>query len=137
MYADLAAKQENPAVKDELMALSQMEADHAEMFVKMRRQLPEDMRTAVFDPNDQAALYLQAIADSSIAEGSPEVAAMMTGKESFKDVLKLAVELEKQAILFYLGIKDMVPERLGKDMVERIIKEEQSHVVMLSNRLGR
>jgi rubrerythrin len=49
----------------------------------------------------------------------------------------LAVELEKQAILFYLGIKDMVPERLGKDMVERIIKEEQSHVVMLSNRLGR
>ncbi len=135
MYGDLAKKHEDTEVGKELINMAQMEADHANMFVKLRRELPEYMRNTVFDPNDETAMYLKAVADSNIDEGSPKVASEMAGKETLDEILKMAIELEKGAILFYLGIKDMVPERLGKDMIERIIKEEQSHVVTLSNRL--
>ena len=135
MYSDLAKKHKNPEVSSELEKMAEMEKNHEQIFVKMRRELPEEMRTAKFDPNEDASLYLQSIADSDVGEGSPEVAASMTGEESFEDVLKLAISLEKKAILFYLGIRDMVPENLGKDKVEEVIKEEQSHVVTLSKRL--
>lgn len=135
MYSDLAEKHEDPEVKEELKKLADMERDHKQIFTKMREELPEDQRNAIFDPNDDAAKYLQAIADAEVAEGSPEVAEGMTGKESFKDIIKLAIQLEKQAILFYMGIRDMVPERLGKDKVQEVIREEQSHVVSLSERL--
>ncbi|RKZ29202.1 rubrerythrin [bacterium] len=135
MYGDLAKKHQSPGISEELLKMAQMEADHANIFVEMRRELPEDMRNTVFDPNDEAAKYLKAVADASIAEGSPEIAEKMTGEESLEEILKLAIELEKQAILFYLGMKDMVPERLGRGKIEEIIKEEQGHIVTLSNRL--
>jgi len=34
-----------------------------------------------------------------------------------------------------MGIKEMVPERLGGKKVTDIIKEELSHITMLSNQL--
>jgi len=135
MYSELAEKHEDPIISAELNKLAEMEANHGSVFVEMREAMPEDQRNAYFDPFDEAAKYLKAIADAEVAEGSPAIAAGMTGRESFEDILKLAIQLEKQAILFYLGIRDMVPERLGKDKVEEIIKEEQGHVVVLSERL--
>lgn len=135
MYSDLAEKHNDPEVSAELKKLAEMERNHKNIFTKMREDLPEAQRNAIFDPHDDAAKYLQAVADAEVAEGSPKVAAKMTGDESFKDIIKLAIQLEKQAILFYLGIRDMVPERLGKDKVEGVIREEQNHVVALSERL--
>lgn len=135
MYSDLAAKHKDPEVSAEMEKLAEMERAHKDIFTKMREELPEDQRNAYFDPYDDAAKYLQAIADADVAEGSPEIAAGMTGEESFKEIIKLAIQLEKQAILFYLGIRDMVPARLGKDKVEEVIREEQSHVVSLTERL--
>jgi len=135
MYRDLAEKHVDPAVAEELKKLAEMEKNHEGIFVELRKSLPEDMRTATFDPNEDVTLYLQAVADAEVGEGSPEIAEGMTGEESFEDVLKLAIELEKQAVLFYLGIRDLVPERLGRDKVERVIKEEQNHIVVLTKRL--
>jgi len=34
-----------------------------------------------------------------------------------------------------MGIKEMVPERLGTERVTDIIKEELSHITLLSNQL--
>lgn len=135
MYSELAKKHVDPVISEELNKMAEMEKNHETIFVNMRKELPEDMRTATFDPSEDATLYLQTIADAEVGEGSPEIAESMTGKESFEEILKMAISLEKQAILFYLGIRDMVPERLGKDRVEHVIKEEQTHVVILSNRL--
>ena len=135
MYADLAAKHKEPVIADELKKLSSMEAEHEKMFTQMREELPEDMRTSMLDPDNMATMYLEAVADSSVAEGSPKKAAELTGNESFADILRLAIDAEKNAVLFYLGIRDMVPARLGKDKIEAIIKEEQMHAALLTKRL--
>ena len=52
-----------------------------------------------------------------------------------EEILRIALDLEKKAILFYLGLKDVVPENLGKDKIDRIIDEEKSHVVTLTQEL--
>jgi rubrerythrin len=133
MYSDLAKKYENQEIGKNLAKIAEIEAKHVDLFVAMRRELPESMRTAVFSPDNKAAMYLQTISITNINEGSSEAISEMAEKKTISEILDMAIELEKEAILFYLGIKDAVPERLGKDMVDRIIKEEQNHVVMLSN----
>ena len=87
------------------------------------------------DPMDQSVMYLATLADMHGGEGSPTAAALLTGDESMADILKIAIELEKKSILFYLGVKDMVPAKLGKDSIDHIIDEEKGHVVLLSKEL--
>ena len=41
-----------------------------------------------------------------------------------EEVLQTAIGLEKDSIIFYVGIEELVPEKLGKDKVNDIIKEE-------------
>jgi rubrerythrin len=50
-------------------------------------------------------------------------------------ILKAAVLAEKDSIVFYLGMKDLVPEGMGQSQLDDIIKEEMSHIKMLSRRL--
>ena len=44
----------------------------------------------------------------------------------------MAIGLEKDSIVFYLGMKEMVPERLGGSRIDGIIREEMRHVNDLS-----
>ena len=46
------------------------------------------------------------------------------------------MRLEKESIVFYLGLRDLVPAKLGKDKVERILREEMSHVALLRGQLA-
>jgi hypothetical protein len=39
-------------------------------------------------------------------------------------------------VVFYVAIKEAVPESLGKDRIERIIKEEMDHIILLSGILS-
>ena len=59
----------------------------------------------------------------------------LRGKETVEDILKMAIEAEKNSIVFYLGLKDFVPSKAGKDKVEEIIKEEMSHIAVLNRKL--
>ena len=93
--------------------------------------------TAVFDADGEGNKYLAAIAGGQRTEGSPRVTELITGRESASEIVRTAIGLEKEAILFYLGIRDLVPERMGKDKVDLIIDEEKRHVVSLTQELKR
>jgi rubrerythrin len=45
------------------------------------------------------------------------------------------VTLEKESILFYVGMLDVVPPDLGRNKLEAIIAEEKRHIVTLSRKL--
>ncbi|NIP32686.1 hypothetical protein GWN26_06385, partial [Candidatus Saccharibacteria bacterium] len=95
----------------------------------------KDKSPKVFDPNDEVSQYLAAMADTMGGEGSPSVADSLTGDETLEEILQIAVGLEKDAILFYLGIKDLITSRSGKDRIDEIIRQERRHVAQLSNLL--
>ena len=54
---------------------------------------------------------------------------------SMVEILKSAIEAEKDSIVFYLGMKEAVAEDLGKDRIDVIIKEEMGHIQVLSKEL--
>jgi len=136
-YRKVAEGTEDEGTKQFLLELAAMEDDHERTFAAMRAELSAEERTStVFDPEGEAGMYLQAMADGYVFDVRADPAELLTGEETIAEVLGTAIGLEKDSIVFYLGIKEMVPEKLGKDRMNAIIKEEMSHITTLSNKLA-
>jgi rubrerythrin len=133
-YRKAASLQSDTENKKFLEGLAHMEDQHKKIFTDMRTTLKQkEKEPKVFDPHDEASQYLAAMTDSMGGEGSPSVADSLTGDETLEEILRTAVGLEKDTILFYIGIKDLIPVRSGQNRIDEIIREERRHVIQLSN----
>lgn len=114
-----------------LLRLAEMEVEHEKTFVEMRKSLSDqDKQSTVFDPEGETVQYLKALVDTRVFF-KKEIDAT-----SMKEILKEALLAEKDAIVFYLGMKDLVPEARGKSHLEHIIKEEMEHIKMIGRELS-
>jgi rubrerythrin len=129
-YRDAAETAADATNKEMLMGLAKMEEAHEKIFESMRAELTAAEKVStVFDPSSESSLYLRALADSRVFfEKEIDVKSMV-------EILKSAIEAEKDSIVFYLGMKEAVPENLGRDRIEAIIKEEMGHIRLLSKEL--
>jgi rubrerythrin len=129
-YTTAAESVDDADAKAFLMKLAGMEIDHEKTFKAMRKDLAAAEKEAtVFDPEGEAVLYLRALADTRVFF-EKEI-----DTSSMKNILKAAIEAEKDSIVFYLGMKEAVPEKLGKSRLDGIIKEEMGHIRLLSKEL--
>ncbi|KHD06724.1 hypothetical protein PN36_11060 [Candidatus Thiomargarita nelsonii] len=126
-YRSTADLTDNEELKKLFNHLADMEIAHQNFFKSLREDLSEKEKAAtVFDPNDEATLYLQELVNSRVSfENEYE-------GNSIKSILEGAIKSEKDTIAFYQGIKEAVPEDLGKNQIDKIIKEEMAHVRILS-----
>lgn len=129
-YRNAAQNTDNPEHKKFLVELAEMEVEHEKTFVSLRSELSRSEKASTtFDPQDESALYLRALADTKVFfEKEIDFSSM-------KSILKAAILAEKDSIVFYLGMKEMVPEKYGKDKLDKIIKEEMGHIRILSKEL--
>ena len=130
-YRNAANGISDPAGKTLLIKLAGMEDEHEKLFRSLRATLTEKEKTStVFDPQNEAVLYLRALADTRVffEKNAPG--------PSMREILKSAIEAEKDSIVFYLGMRDAVPEKLGRNKIEAIIKEEMGHIRLLSGELA-
>lgn len=130
-YNEAAQKVEGEKEKKFLADLALMEENHEKIFEEMQKYLAEGEKASqVFEPVEEALLYLKAIADTKIffKKASPP--------NDIKEILISALETERDSIIFYLGMKDMVPGETGKKRVEIIIQEEMGHIRLLSDKLS-
>ena len=129
-YRDAAKEISDSKHKELLLELAQMEDQHEEIFASLRTQLSENEKTSTaFDPEGEAVLYLNALADTRVFfEKTIDISSMET-------ILKEALMAEKDSIVFYLGMKELIPEKSGKAKVDFIIKEEMAHIKLLGKKL--
>lgn len=131
-----AAAKKFPVVRDLLVKLAEMEDVHEKTFASMRAELPSGPSDPpVFDPDCQGQMYLRVMADGHVFNVNADPAEQVAGKDAPEDILKMAIGVEKDSIAFYVGLKESVSAEAGKDKVEAIIKEEISHVAILSEKL--
>ncbi len=135
-YRKAAQLQKDEADKKFLEALAKMEDRHQAIFEEMKTTLSgAEKGGTVFDPQEELTLYLNAMADAHGGEGDPDVVDSFTGEETMAEVVGIAIGLEKESILFYVGLKDMVPPKFGREKIDQIIKEETQHVAQLKGYL--
>jgi len=135
-YRKAAQNASDKQTKQMLLDLAGMEDGHLKTFQNMREELSgREKEPIVFDPNNEAVLYLQAMADARGFEGKITPTKELTGSETLKEVLETALNSEKESVVFYFGLKGLVPVRAGRDKVEAIIIEELGHITTLLNEL--
>lgn len=135
-YRTAAKAFKDAGIAKTLLELADMEDDHEKTFADMRKKLSEKQRGFMaFDPENQMALYLQAMAGGRVFDIKKDPARQLAGVENVADILKMAIDAEKDSIVFYLGLKNFVPPKAGRDRVEAVINEEMSHIVILTQKL--
>jgi rubrerythrin len=135
-YRQAAKNAADEKTKQMLLDLANMEDKHLKTFQEMRKGLSaREKEEMVFDPHNEASMYLQTMAEGHGWEGKKSLAESLTGNEKIEDILKIAIDAENNSVVFYSGVKELVPAKAGKDKVEAIIKEELGHIAVLSKQL--
>ena len=135
-YRKAAENSHDAKVVEMFLNLCEMEKRHENIFIEMRKDLAaQDRESNVFDPDNEAVYYLQALAASHGWEGKAAKALDFTGHERPEQVYRSAIEAEKQSIDFYVGLKELVASQSAKDKIQVIIREEMAHLVSLTKAL--
>jgi rubrerythrin len=136
-YSRAAESAETEEAARMLRELAIMERKHEKVFADMADALEEqECQALLYDPDDDGMHYMQAIAGGHVFDLNADPVGWLGGGRTTSEVLCKALELEKDAIIYYLGVKDSVPERLGAAWIDEIIREEMGHVTLLSDMLG-
>ena len=134
-YRKAAELLNEPDIRNMFLELADWETRHEQVFNDMGKQLskPNDKtRTPKsekkeFDPKLMACLTV-------FGTGSEPVH-RLRGVENTSEVLKRAIEKEKDSIAFYKGLKDFAPARDDKNKIDDIIEEEMHHINILNQAL--
>ncbi len=128
------AAEQNAEGRKLLLEIAEQEDQHVATFQKMREELTaHDTESSVFDPDGEGALYLKAMADGRVFDMKKKPRDILKGKENLAEIINVAIGMEKDSIVFYVGIQEIVPAELGKDRVSNIIREEMKHICWLND----
>jgi len=132
-YRTAAEGFDDEKLKGWLLKLAKMEDHHEKVFHELRLEIVDkkDQKPLVFDPDDENVLYLRALASGKVFNVNEDPAGKLTGKEDLAEILKIAMGLERDSIMFYTGMKAVIPPNRGQDKIDWIINEEMKHIAIL------
>ncbi len=123
---------ESERVRRMFYKLAEWEERHEKLFGQMRKEFGKQMSEL---ENFNPSIYMRC--DPRMIEGlamsviRPESAHALTGKESAKEILERAVEIEEDTLVFYEELKEKARDLSGVYKIGDIIKEEKRHIMVL------
>ena len=131
-YKGASASAESEDVKTLFDYLVIEEVKHVELFEAMKEAITEGIPTDYNDPYlADESNYLNALADSSIFMKSEEGAKKAKEIKNDDDAVDFAIQIEKDSILFYLELINMVRDE-DRPIVKDILSEERKHIAKLT-----
>jgi len=128
--ADTVAELEQRSM---LVNLANMEDEHERTFASMRRELAKGLqRETVYEPDTSAEQYLWAWAEKAVFDMDADPFAVLTSGADLQTILQVAINREKDSIVFYEGLKSGISVEDDRAKVEAIIREEMQHVGILT-----
>ncbi len=115
------------------MDLAVMEDKHEKIFKELRLELKKKAGMEDSYIDEEPAQYLRAVAGGYVFPINVDPAERLKADESLMDILNFAIELEKDSIVFYLGLREAMPEDLGRFDISQIIKEEMKHISYITD----
>jgi rubrerythrin len=128
-YGLLADKMPNPSVKELFQDLAQEERKHFETFQKIlaRDGHWEPLGTYAAEYRD----YMDCLVSHNVftrENTAPQVTEQIVDE---KKALQYARAIEKDSILFYMEMKESVPDK-ERCIIEELIEEEKKHLTRLT-----
>jgi len=130
-YRRAAAIFNNPDISKLFLRLAEWETQHEKIFAEMKKKIFGSNTVSMsFRPGEKLP-DPKVIAGLAIFGIRAEPTEELNGKESQDDILRRAVEKEKDSIIFYNGLKDFLSDAVDRDPIDRIITEEMQHIRIL------
>ena len=132
VYRHALKKISNPKLVSILQWLADEEVEHAKWF----RQLKQTVNTEVKDPAVEA-MGKSILSDVLGSQSFSLKQANFSEMRQFEDLMSLAVEFEKDKVIFYKMLRPFIEDRETVDFLENIIDEETNHIRELSTLMDR
>lgn len=127
-YKKQAKKTENDELKKLFLKLAEDEQEHYDTFSEMLEKAKELTDTdSDYVYGEDVSAYLRAIIEFTVFPSEEEVEDKIN---SIEDVLELAINAEKDSILFYREMMEYNNEDTNK-ILKRLVDEEKQHLLDL------
>ena len=133
-YTAAAKHARHESAKAFLLEMAKWEKDHQRLFKEIRDSIPQADRAAPVAPGGEAAAYLHAMVAGKVFELHDQPLQQFLGQATLALILEQALAMEKEAILFYLGVRELVTA--GKEKVDEVIAEEMRHVSIITEQMS-
>lgn len=131
-YADAARATKVPRLKELFGVLAEEEKRHIGVFTCFRDLFTEDAPAEGFDPYiTEASMYLKAMADTEVFTEPDEGAKLAEEVFDERTALDVAIQMEKDSILFYYEIQKMVRDK-DREVLDALIEQEKDHLMKLT-----
>ena len=124
-YDIMTKTTESTEARELFQRLADMEREHIRIFEGMLDQA-DKYQPAESYPGEYAA-YLQALVDSAVFTDDLITSELATQADSDAEAMELAISAEKDSILFYYEMSEIMPRR-AQPTVNKILAEEKSHL---------
>ncbi len=132
-YERAQARIQDAEIRELFQNLAQEEAEHRAKIESLAEKLPPGAWTpTVSDPEQDLDRYIQMMADQHVLSSVGDLDARLAEVRTARGALKLALQIEKDSIIFLLGMQEATCEGKDRDLLALLIKEEQDHVRRLS-----
>ncbi len=132
-YEALAEKVKDPKLRNEILEIRKQEIHHSERFQKMLDDLGDYVPQEDFS-GEYEEYYNSFLSKREYME-SEDAVEMARSVGDDVEAIKLALAQEKNTLLFFLEMKELIKSGQHKNMVHEVIDEERNHIVELSQML--
>ncbi|MEN6441596.1 MAG: ferritin family protein [Syntrophobacter sp.] len=123
----------DPDVQKLFADLARDELEHKGGIESLKAGLPPDIKSpTVADPENELDLYVKAMADQHVFRSCGALNVQLDQIKDVQDALRLALQFEKDSLIFFLGMQDATCEGKDRDLITLLVKEEQTHVRRLT-----
>ena len=129
-YDIMAKSTDNDVARAIFEGLVNMEREHINIFEDMMDEV--DRQPAPESPRQGYSDYIRALIDDAVFTDDMITSEMATQADSDIKAIELAISAEKDSILFYYEMKDLMPPK-ALPVIERVIAEEKLHLQQLTD----
>jgi rubrerythrin len=132
-YRQAAREAQDPEARQLFEFLAGEETRHRTIF----SGLSAGIVASEIDPQTwaEALMYIEATVDRAFFRGSGAPLREIDPGAAEADLLRQAIEFEKETLLFFVSLRDLV-QPASQRLVDDIVREERSHVATLARRLA-
>jgi rubrerythrin len=132
-YRAVAKKAETLVIRVLFEDLADQEVRHRAAFKRLGQELGDALLMGQ-EEWEQYQEYLQATVQSALFEGPEKALAAAETVTGEKEAIRMAMGFEKETILFFYNVRDVVTGG-KKEIIDRIIEQEKGHVRRLAGML--
>jgi len=134
-YTKMAEKADDPATKRIFKRLAKDEKAHLAFFESLELETKGGMGKQPAEMDSDVSSYVCSLVDGGIFRSIAKMESMSRRKFNPESALELALQVEKDAVLYYSEAHRVNKKRKAKKALERLIEEEKGHVTVISKRL--